>query len=467
MKSVDICIIGGGPAGMTAAATASSQGLTVAILDERATAGGVIYRGLVDGFVKNNRSLAAEYSEGFQIIERLDAVPKQEFFGVNIWRVDMSDDGGGVSFSSGGKAYRLKFANLILATGAMERTVAFEGWTMPGVMTVGAAQLLLKASGIVPEGKIVLAGNGPLLSLFASQLIKLGVRISAVLDTAPKVNKAAVVLKHLRSLVKNREKLVKGLRMTSDVRSAKVPTFTNVAKLATTGSNRLTGVIFESDGKSKTIEADALLVHEGVFPNTHLSRALNCQHVWDASQHCLRPVLDPFGESSIRHVFIIGDGASIDGAKAAPASAEIAVCRILDQMGRADARVERLNARAVRTFSKERSFRGFLEELYPPRISTSPCSNSTIVCRCEEVTAGSLRAAVADGAIGPSQAKVFTRCGMGACQGRICGSIVSELIAQETGKSVLEIGSYNVRFPLKPISLAEMAMDTASDDHAG
>ncbi len=463
MNSVDVCIIGGGPAGMIAAATAASHGLTVALLDERPSAGGQVYRGLEDGPFKNDLSLGSDYNAGLRILELFKAAQKEVLFGVNIWRIDMFGNEGFVSFSKCGTSQRLKFAKLILATGAMERPVAFEGWTLPGVMTVGGAQLLLKSSGIAPAGRIVLGGNGPLLSLFASQLTGLGVRIAAILDTAPKVNRAAIALRHLPSLIINREKLAKGMRMIWDIRAADIPIYRDVSHLIATGSSKLTGIAFEFAGKSRVIDADVLLVHEGILPNTQLSRALNCQHVWDDSQHCLRPVLDGFGESSIRNLFIVGDAASIDGAFAAPASAEIAVCRILEQMGRADARVGKASAKATATLLKERSFRGFLEALYPPRISTSSCSDGTIICRCEEVTAGSLRTAIADGAIGPAQAKVFTRCGMGACQGRVCGSIVSQLLANETGMKTSDIGSYNVRFPLKPITLAEMAVEIDSD----
>ena len=464
MNRVDLCIIGCGPAGMAAAAAASRQGLTVAVLDERPSAGGQIYRGLEDGPFRNDRSLGPDYSDGLQILSRFRAAHAQAFFGATIWRVDVAGDEGAVSFSMAGAPWRLAFSKLMLATGAMERPVAFEGWTLPGVMTVGGAQLLLKSSGVVPMGRVVLAGNGPLLLLFACQLIAMGVRIAAILDTAPKVGRLAVARRHLRSLLGNREKLFKGLRMMRAIRSAGIPVFRDVSALAATGTARLTSLAFVAGGNTARLDADMLLVHEGIIPNTQLSRALNCRHVWDEGEKAFRPELDAFGESSIENVFIVGDGAAIDGAVAAPASAEIAVGRMLEQMGRADDRSRRMSAVAAATLGKERSFRGFLAALYPPRISVSRCLDETVVCRCEEVTAGSVRAALADGAIGPAQAKVFTRCGMGACQGRICGSIVSHLIAAEKGEAIPDIGAYHVRFPLKPITLSEMAAATDKND---
>ena len=143
MNRVDVCIIGAGPAGMAAATNAAGHGLSVLLLDERPSAGGQIYRGLEDGPFRNDPALGSDYLAGRGILQSFQAARKQAFFGVTIWRVDMSADGGFVSFTESGQTRRLGFAKLILATGAAERPVAFEGWTLPGVMTVGGAQLLL------------------------------------------------------------------------------------------------------------------------------------------------------------------------------------------------------------------------------------------------------------------------------------------------------------------------------------
>lgn len=469
MDRVDLCIIGAGPAGMTAAVTAAEHGLSVVLLDERASPGGQIYRGIDDGPLRSDGRLGADYAAGMTILQRFKAAAVDSKFGVNIWRVDMAEGGGALSFFKDGRSNRLHFSNLLLATGAMERPVPFEGWTLPGVMTVGAAQLLLKSSGIVPAGRVVLAGNGPLLLLFASQLISMGVTITAILDTAPKVGTAAVALQTWRALIGNRGKLAKGVQMMRQIRAAGIAWHRDVSQLAASGDDWLKAVSFTVGGRATTLDADMLLVHEGVLPNTQLSRALGCIHVWDEGQQCFRPDLDAYGESSVAGVFVVGDGASIDGALAAPATAEIAVCRMLDQMGRSDSRTTAIAARARAVFRREHRFRGFLEALYPPRIAAASCSDDTIVCRCEEVTAAQVRAAVRDGAIGPAQAKVFTRCGMGACQGRMCGPIVSQLIARETGAPATDVGAYNIRFPLKPLTLSDMASDVATnggDEHA-
>lgn len=458
IRNVDICVVGAGPAGMAAAEMAARHGLSVALLDERPSAGGQIYRGLEDGPFRSSAALGADYRRGANAISRFRTANVMSFFGVNLWRIDMSETGGVVSFVHDGASSRLAFGDLILATGAMERPVPFEGWSLPGVMGVGAAQLLLKTSAVTPSGRIALAGNGPLLLLFATQLLKRGVEISAILDTAPTAGKRAIALRHARSLVLNAGKVLKGANFIRAIRQAGVSIYHDVSALSASGNERISSITFEAGRDSRTIDVDALLVHEGIIPNTQLSRALGCRQVWDPSQTCLRPETDPFGESSVARVFIVGDGAAITGAVAAPASAQIAVGRILNRLGHGGPELGRSLRRASKTLSRERAFRPFLDALYPPRLSVAAPDEATILCRCEEVTAGMLHAAIKDGAIGPSQAKAFTRCGMGACQGRVCGPIVSQLMSAETGRPIDEVGSYHVRYPLKPVTVLDMAL---------
>jgi NADPH-dependent 2,4-dienoyl-CoA reductase/sulfur reductase-like enzyme len=457
MVSVDVLVIGGGPAGMAAATAAANAGLSVALIDERADAGGQIYRGLENGPFGKANPFGDDYTKGLTIIERFHSASVATFFGASLWRVDTDQHGGTAAFSSGGLHLTLTFRRLIAATGAMERPVPFPGWTLPGVMNIGAAQLLMKSSGLVPSGRLALLGNGPLLLLFAEQLLSAGVKIDAILDTAPRINRIAVGLRHMEAMLRNRAKVVKGVTMLRTLRQIGARVYRNVSEVKAVGHEQLTALDFVSDGGSRQLPLDMLLVHEGVIPNIHLSQALGCKHAWNDSQGYFSPVTDDRGRSSNRNVFIVGDGAAIRGGDAAPASAEVAVGTILEDLERANARSRRALLSAQEVVQREQSFRPFLDALYPPRLATSPMADETVICRCEEVCASSLREAVRDGAIGPAQAKAYTRCGMGACQGRMCGLQVSQLIARETSTNPAEIGTYNVRFPLKPVTLADMA----------
>lgn len=470
MVSVDVLVIGGGPAGMTAAAAAANAGLSVALVDERPDAGGQIYRGLEGGPFRESGSLGTDYSKGASIIERFRSASIATFFGASLWRIDTDQNGGKALFYSSGLHTTMSFRKLILATGAMERPVPFPGWTLPGVMNLGAAQLLLKSSALVPSGRVALLGNGPLLFLFAQQLTNAGVKIASILDTAPRVSRLALGIKHMRALVANREKVLKGIGMLRTVRQSGIPVYRDVSTVVALGQERLKRLTFVSSGQSGQLELDLLLVHEGLIPNTHLSHALGCKHVWSNSQACFIPVTDGRGRSSNRNVFIIGDGASIRGADAAPASAEVAVATILADLDKVDTKNCKKMTRALQSLRQEESFRPFLNSLYPPRLSVAPIADETIICRCEEVKASTLREAIKDGAIGPAQVKAYTRCGMGPCQGRMCALQVSQLLARETSSSIGDVGSYNVRFPLKPILLGDMAaaadIQESKDRHA-
>lgn len=455
---VDVCILGSGPAGMAAAAMAAENGLSVALLDEKQSAGGQIFHAIETGPFKKGALFGADYAKGHSLAAALQIENVTRLLGVRVWRLDMTTNGGSAHYICSDRSSKLRFRHLVLATGAMERPVPFEGWTLPGVMNVGAAQLLLKASAAVPDGRIVLAGNGPLLLLFANQLLSQGVRILAILDTAPEQSPLVAASRHLASLFCNLGKVIKGLRMQARIRAAQIPVHRKVSDLRAVGEGCLQSISFRIDGQQEyQLQVDNLLIHEGIVPNTQVSRALGCSHVWDEGQQCLRPELDRYGESSIDDVFIVGDGAAIGGAIAAPASGQIAVGRILERRGVASAGSRAVVRKAETVLARERAFRPFLDELYPPRLATSHLSDETIACRCEAVPAGAVRAAIADGAIGPAQAKVFSRCGMGACQGRICGSITAGILADAMNRAVRAEDAPHVRFPLKPLSLAEMA----------
>lgn len=470
MFGVDVFVVGGGPAGMTAATAAANAGLSVALIDERPDAKRQIDPGPESGLSRKSGPFGEDHNKCAAIIERFRSAPVAAFFGASLWRIDTDQHGGTAGFSAGGLHLTMMFKRLVVATGAMERPVPFPGWTLPGVMDIGAAQLLLKSSGLAPSGRLALLGNGPLLSLFAQQLVSAGVKIDAILDTSPRVNPFAIGLRDMKAMLANRKKVLRGIAIRRALRQSGIRIYKRVSRVRAAGQDQLTGLHFLSDDQSLGLHLDLLIVHEGVIPNTHLSQALGCEHLWSECQGCFFPVTDNHGRSSNRNIFIVGDGAAVRGADAAPASAEVAVATILEDLDRADERSRKALISAQRSLQRDQSFQSFLDALYPPQLAVARIADETIICRCEEVSAAMLRDAMQDGAIGPTQARAYTRCGMGACQGRLCGLHVSQLIARETCSSPGEIGADNVRFPLKPITLADIVAlagrQTSEDKHA-
>jgi len=452
----DLIIIGGGPAGMAAAAEAGRQGLRCALLDEQEEAGGQIYRAIGRAPLTDERILGGDYYHGRNLLHDFEHAGTDYWPGTTVWGVE---DDLSLDVSREGRSQRLRTRRLLVATGAQERPVPFPGWTLPGVMTGGAAQTLLKSSAMVPPGPIVLAGSGPLMLLIAAQLTRAGVTVEALLDTTPRGNWRRAA-RQLAGALRNPRLLVKGLGLLWEIRRGAIPHLTGVDSIEALSRDgeRITHLRYRRAGRSQERECRTLLVHQGVVPNVQLTRALELAHDWDEAQQCWRPRLDAWGETSRPGVFVAGDSGGIAGAQAAEEAGRLAALAIAEQLDHIDASArDRLASPLRKRLAPQLAIRPFLDVLYQPARRFLVPEDDTVVCRCEEVTAGELRRIADAGCRGPNQAKAFCRAGMGPCQGRLCGLTVSQVIADQCGEPVDAVGYYHIRPPIKPLSLGELA----------
>jgi NADPH-dependent 2,4-dienoyl-CoA reductase/sulfur reductase-like enzyme len=453
--SVDFAIVGAGPAGIAAAILAAELGLDTLLIDEQEGPGGQIYRA-IERAGADPSPLGTDYLAGQPLAAALRASGAQYRPATTVWHIDPD---GTLSLASEGVSDTVTARRILVATGAIERPVPIPGWTMPGVMTVGAAQILLKTADLVPDGRAVLAGQGPLLYLAALQLARAGAPPLALLETTPHEN-YHVAARRLGGLWAGRRAVGKGLALMLGVRRAGISVRRGVRGLRAIGRARLERIVWEGG----EIAAEHLFLHEGVIPNTQISLALQLAHRWDEAQLCWRPAFDEWGRTSLPAIAIAGDGGGIAGAEAAALSGRLAALDAAAALGRIGEAERDRRAGPIRAkLARERAIRPFLDALYRPGGAVlAPADDDTIACRCEEVTVGQIRRAVRLGAPGPNQLKAFTRCGMGPCQGRICGPVVGAVIAETRGVPIRDIGTYRPRAPYKPITVGALAgMGTA------
>ena len=404
----DIVVVGGGPAGMGAATISASIGLTAALIDDQPNLGGQIYRNIAHSPAELRSALGPTYRAGREQVE--------QFLKSGVWHIDCAsvwdiDSDQRLLISRQGRSFSVQAKKIIVATGAMERPVPIPGWTLPGVFTVGALQTALKGSGTAPQGRLALVGSGPLLLQLLCQYLKLGIRPTAIVSTTPSGSFKDAIAK-LPAAIGVPSQLLQGVKLLSALRRSRIPFHRNVRNLGVLGSGFVEGLSFETDLGAVELALDIVALHEDVVPNPQLARLVGAEHKWNAERSCFEPRLDPWGRSSVENVLITGDAGGIEGALAASARGVLAASAAAFDLGHID-RDQRgaFAADAMALRKRHASARPFLDRLFPPpEIDHLLMQINTIICRCENVNAGQINTALADGATGPNQVKAFTRC---------------------------------------------------------
>ncbi len=451
-EKTDLVIIGAGPAGLAAACEAREIGMSVVLLDEQAAIGGQIYRNIEDAPGGRLDILGKDYAAGQALAVEFSRSGTRYLGGTVVWNVTRD---GVVDYVSDGRSGSVAGRHVIMASGAMERPFPIVGWTLPGVMGAGAAQILLKSAGAVPAKPVVLVGCGPLLYLLAWQYLRAGIKIGAVVDTSERAGYFRA-LKHGLAAIGGWRDLVKGLKLLASLRRSGVPVYSGAKDVAIKGNDVAERVRLLYRGRPVDLPASLVLLHQGVVPNAQLSLSTGLEHFWNTEQLCWQPVTDEWGRMGQSALYVAGDSRKIVGAVASAAQGRLAAISVASSLGAISDARERA-APHKRALARATHIRPFLDALYRPAENNRiPPQNEVVVCRCEEVTAGQIRGYVALGCLGPNQTKSFGRCGMGPCQGRFCSLTVTELIAQSRGVPAAQVGHYRIRPPIKPILLGDL-----------
>lgn len=470
MKTFDLLIIGGGPAGIAAAATAASHGLEVALIDERPTLGGQIYKRVGPGFkVKKASEVGKDYYLGEKLIAELDNSKVNIYFETLVATIEKTEV---VIIQNGKSAEKLAYKKLLITPGAYDRPVVFPGWTLPGVITAGAAQSLVKTQRVLPGSRIFFAGSGPLALAFPAQLSGYGANIVGIIEAAPRPG----ILKSIRialSVLGNFDLLRDAAKYQFHLISNRIPMNYRRIIVSANGKNRVESVTHARvdknwriiPGTEKTVEVDALCIGYGFFPSVELFRLMGCELGYEESRGGTVVKLDEWGATSVANVFGAGDGTGISGSYVAIARGRLAALKIAAELGKIpESSLSKLAAGFRKTLNRRVKFQGAINNAYEIKSGIYGLADEkTVICRCESVTLESILP-VLESTIDPSVVKAYTRCGMGMCQGRNCQRQISALIAEKAKMPISQIAQATPRFPTKPISLGQIADSNISSE---
>lgn len=450
----DIIIIGAGPAGLSAAITASYYGLDVLVLDEQPSLGGQIYRNIEKADKQTLNILGLDYAKGISLVKKFRKSKADYIGNAIVWRIDPN---GNICFSVDSKSTEINSKYVIIAIGAMERPVPFPGWTLPGVMGIGAVDANFKSSGIIPKGPVVIAGNGPLLLAATGLMARLGVDICAVLETTPFSNIFSA-FPYLPKALRRTDYLLKGMRMLLDLNRSGINYIRGVNEYRANGNDTLKSISFQTKKNVKHIDAKILLVHEGIIPRCDFTNQINLKHRWEKTQRYWYPETDIFGRTKLDTIYVAGDGAFVHGGISAALKGSLASLDIANKLLAISPHKKRTTVTKLKkNLFSELSPRPFIDTLYKPNPNLYKMKNHTLICRCEEVTAKDIQQVVLEGCKDPNEIKTITRCGMGQCQGRMCGSALNEIVAKNLDLEPYNLRPLNIRPPVRNISLSELS----------
>ncbi|MDQ0394357.1 FAD/NAD(P)-dependent oxidoreductase [Labrys monachus] len=443
----DIAVIGAGPAGLSAALAAARAGAKVDILDAGAQPGGQYW--MQD--LSTHRRDSGQSGEGIRAAAAAAAAGVSIHSRAEVWAAFPDRR---ICALQDGEPLELIPRAVVIATGAQDRVMPFPGWTLPGVMTPGAGQRLAKLGGTPPGRRVALAGSGPFLLAVAASLQRIGAGPRAIVEA--RRTQWAQIAHLLRHPDRWREaaRLLEALRRIPSrhfgwgvvealggdrVEAIRIAPFDAAGRIDAAGSMILPDI-------------DALLVGWGFRPSVEISGLLRCRHAFDEAAGGWHCVADPAtGATSVAGVFAAGETTGLAGFHPARLSGDLAGRAAAAGLGLKPAPPA---AGGVAALARYRAFASGLNALFrPPPGIAELIDADTIICRCEDATAGEILQACREGAIDVQGAKRWTRAGMGRCQGRICGWAIAHLASRATGGSLEEAGFNPPRIPLRPVPL--------------
>jgi len=457
----DVVIVGAGPAGMSCALVLAEAGARPTVLDENPRAGGQIFRQPPPDAPPSTVPKDATAKHGGELCRRFESEERIEVLnGTQAWGMFADRR---LSISQSGGWEMLQAGQLVLATGAYEYTPPFPGWTLPGVMTPGGAQSLVKTWNVRPGRTAVVAGTGPFLLVVALQLHAAGVEVRAVVEMAQRRE----FLAQAGGMLASPGLLLEGWQYLRRLRAAGIPMRWGHVVCKAHGDDEgvrsVSVAPCDRDGepdrtRAETIECETLAVGYGFVPRIELAQLAGCKLEFRDELGGWIPSVGPDCESSVEGVFVAGDGGGVSGSVVAELEGTLVGLAIARRMNLIDESTHASRRRPVQTeLARLRRFRQAMDSVYRvrPGLTRLPAAD-TLVCRCEELSCQEVDQAVGFGGADYRTLKVMTRLGMGPCQGRMCWPAMARRMAEHGNRTPQEIGPMRFRPPVRPLTIGEL-----------
>jgi NADPH-dependent 2,4-dienoyl-CoA reductase/sulfur reductase-like enzyme len=467
MKQRPLVIVGAGPAGMSAAIAAAESGLRPLVIDENPQAGGQIFRqppaaaqhplpgGPRSRAERGSALLRRFHGRGDRMELRTGTVAWGLFPPRRL----------AVSHADGWELIEAR--HLVLAPGAYEYVPPFPGWTLPGVMTPGGAQALVKTMQVLPGKRVLVAGTGPFLLVVADQLHRAGMEVLGVVEMA----RAGEALRCLPGLLAAPGLLWEGLVYLYRLKRAGIPVYRGHLLVEVRGDTEVREAVFApcdaqghpDGGRPRTVRVDTVCAGYGFIPRIQLAQLAGCRLRFEDALGGWVPEVDANQQTSVPGVWVAGDGGGVAGAAVAQLEGSLVGFAVAAALGSLGPMTFAARHRAVvGQLTRLRRCRAALDRLYRIRPGlTTLAAADTVVCRCEELTRSEVEVGIAAGGTDLRTLKVMTRLGMGPCQGLMCWPAVARLLAARTGQRVEAAGPLSVRPPIAPVSLGTLGGEPA------